>query len=158
MSRIFARKGAAVVGAAALALALAACSPPNEQPSDLKVDTATEFVAAPSRATSSTSTPVDPASLPGVIECVGSPELRPGSLALTCADANDRLIDITWDEWTATSASGTATRETNDCDPDCARGTFGKTRGVEVELSEPVRSPQGLVFTRLVVDGDVIVL
>ncbi|AJE32727.1 thiamine biosynthesis protein [Corynebacterium humireducens NBRC 106098 = DSM 45392] len=45
MNRIFARKGAAVVGAAALALALAACSPPNEQPSDLKVDTATEFQA-----------------------------------------------------------------------------------------------------------------
>lgn len=45
MTRIFARKGAAVVGAAALALALAACSPPNEQPSDVKVDTATEFQA-----------------------------------------------------------------------------------------------------------------
>lgn len=45
MNRVFASKGAAVVGAAALALALAACSPPNEQPSDVKVDTATEFQA-----------------------------------------------------------------------------------------------------------------
>ena len=59
MNRIFARKGAAVVGAAALALALAACSPPNEQPSDLKVDTATEFQAPAAEngtATSATTT------------------------------------------------------------------------------------------------------
>lgn len=47
MTRIFARKAAVVAGAASLALALAACSPPNEQPSDLKVDTATEFNAPP---------------------------------------------------------------------------------------------------------------
>lgn len=45
MTRIFARKAAAVAGAASLALALAACSPPNEQPSDRKVETATEFSA-----------------------------------------------------------------------------------------------------------------
>jgi len=55
MNRIFARKGAAVVGAAALALALAACSPPNEQPSDLKVDTATEFQAPAAENGASTS-------------------------------------------------------------------------------------------------------
>ena len=141
-----------------LGVLISACSPPNEQPSDLKVATATEFVAAPTSPARVTGTPVDPASLPGFIDCVGSPELRPGRLALACADNNDRLIDITWDEWTASSASGTATRETNDCDPSCARGTFERTRGVEVELSEPVHSPQGLVFTRLVVDGDDIIL
>lgn len=45
MTRIFARKAAAVAGVASLALALAACSPPNEQPSDQKVETATEFSA-----------------------------------------------------------------------------------------------------------------
>lgn len=66
MSRIFARKGAAVIGAATVALALAACSPPNEQPSDVKVDTATEFQApeaengadADATTTTATSTPV----------------------------------------------------------------------------------------------------
>ncbi len=55
MNRIFARKGAAVVGAAALALALAACSPPNEQPSDVKVDTATDFQAPAAENGASTS-------------------------------------------------------------------------------------------------------
>lgn len=48
MNRIFTRqvrKTTALIGAAGLALALAACSPPNENPSDIKVDTATEFNA-----------------------------------------------------------------------------------------------------------------
>lgn len=57
MTRIFARKAAAVAGAASLALALAACSPPNEQPSDLKVDTATEFSAPPAAEETSEATP-----------------------------------------------------------------------------------------------------
>ncbi|QGU04117.1 hypothetical protein [Corynebacterium comes] len=56
MTRIFALKAAAVAGAASLALALAACSPPNEQPSDLKVDTATEFNAPPAAAKTSEET------------------------------------------------------------------------------------------------------
>lgn len=55
MSRIFTRKAAAVAGAATLALALAACTPPNENPSDLKVDTATEFQAPAGEADSSSS-------------------------------------------------------------------------------------------------------
>lgn len=65
MTRTFARKAAAAAGAASLALALAACSPPNEQPSDLKVDTATEFKAPPAaeenseESSAATTTPVD---------------------------------------------------------------------------------------------------
>lgn len=148
-----------------LGVVVSACSPPNEQPSERKIDTATAYVASPASPTSSTSSAatstssarVDPASLPGVIECVGTPELRPESLALSCADDHDRLVDIRWSQWTGDEAVGTATRETNDCDPDCARGTVEKTRDVEVELSEPVQSPQGLVFTRVVVDGETIV-
>lgn len=135
-----------------LGVLVSACSPPNEQPSERKIDTATSFAAAPTSA----STPVDPESLPGVIECVGTPELRPDSLALACADDHDRLIDIRWSQWTGDEAAGTATRETNDCEPSCARGSVARTRGVEVELSEPVQSPQGLVFTRVVVDGQTI--
>ena len=65
MTRIFARKGAAVVGAAALALALSACSPPNEQPSDVKVDTATEFQAPVAESTSATTTATSEAEVTG---------------------------------------------------------------------------------------------
>ncbi|RNE48535.1 hypothetical protein [Corynebacterium alimapuense] len=52
---IFPRKAAAIVGTATLALALASCTPPNENPSTLKVDTATEFEAPTMEESSSTS-------------------------------------------------------------------------------------------------------
>lgn len=134
-----------------LGVVVSACSPPQEQPSDVKVDTATSFRAAPaSQAVSSTS--AAPAPLPGVIECVGAPEFEPESLALACADDDDRLVDITWDTWTPEKATGTAVRETTE------RGRTERTRDVEVELSEPVRSPQGLVFTRVTVDDEEIIL
>lgn len=69
MSRIFTRKAAAVAGAATLALALAACTPPNENPSDLKVDTATEFQAPAGEADSSSSEFAEPGlTEPGVGE------------------------------------------------------------------------------------------
>lgn len=58
MTRIFTRqvrKATALVGAAGLALALAACSPPNENPSDIKIDTATEFRAPESEDETATS-------------------------------------------------------------------------------------------------------
>ncbi|AKK08310.1 hypothetical protein HCH15_06090 [Corynebacterium testudinoris] len=64
MTRPFGRKAIAIVGAAAAALALAACTPPNEKPSDLKVDTATEFQAP----TSESSTLVTTDNFGNVIE------------------------------------------------------------------------------------------
>ncbi|MDO5668547.1 MAG: hypothetical protein Q4G50_00940 [Corynebacterium sp.] len=68
MNRIFARKGAAVAGAAALALALVACSPPNEQPSDVKVDTATEFQAPEAETTGTTTATTTAVTTTAVVE------------------------------------------------------------------------------------------
>ncbi|GAB2505395.1 hypothetical protein CATRI_04125 [Corynebacterium atrinae] len=140
--------------AAALSLVLAACTPPNENPSDLKVDTATQFQAP----TSSARPTLDTANLPGVIDCVGTPDYEPTTLSLACAGNNDRLFNIDWETWTEESATGIASRETNTCDPTCADGTFETTRNVEVELSAPIQGPNGLVFTALTVDGEPIVI
>ncbi|MDO5512980.1 hypothetical protein [Corynebacterium sp.] len=129
-----------------LGVLLAACSPPNEQPSDLKVDTATVFRATPATTTSAAAGP-----RPGVIECVGAPEFEPTSLALSCADDDDRLVGIDWESWTSTSATGTATRETR------RQGRTERTRDVEVRLHDPVNSPQGLVYSRVTVDDDEVI-
>lgn len=126
-----------------LGVVVSACSPPQEQPSDIKIDTATSFRAAPTSPTTS---------LPGIIECVGAPEFEPKSLALACADDDDRLVDITWEIWTREKATGTAVRERKE------RGRTELTRDVAVELSEPVHSPQGLVFTRITVNDEEIVV
>lgn len=159
MSHLRVTRALSILG---LGVLISACSPPNEQPSDLKVDTATGVRTTAATTDTPTSaaagSTVSAADLPGVIDCVGTPELRPDRLALACADNNDRIVDITWSEWTPTGAEGTATRETNDCDPSCAQGSIERTRNVEVELSEPVESSQGLVFTRLIVDGETVIL
>lgn len=144
---------AALAGIIGLGVVLSACTPPNENPSDLKVDTATEFVASP--ASSSLAVPAD---LPGVIDCVGTPEHSPDSLSLACADDNDRLVDIEWTDWDEESAVGTATRETNDCTPSCAAGSVEETDNVEVELSDPVAGSGGEVFSTITVDGRDIIL
>lgn len=142
------------ITAAVLGLALAACTPPNENPSDLKVDTATQFKAP----TSSARPDFDTANLPGVIDCAGTPDFEPDTLSLACAGNNDRLFDIDWETWTAETATGVASRETNTCDPTCADGTFETTEDVEVELSAPIQGVNGLVFTALTVDGEPIVI
>ncbi|MDO5668546.1 MAG: hypothetical protein Q4G50_00935 [Corynebacterium sp.] len=139
MTHTFCTRAGLILG---LGVFLSACSPPNEQPSDVKVDTATPGRTAPV-AQSKQAT-----QLPGVIECVGTPELEPSTLALSCTDGTDRLVQIEWDTWTTDSATGTAVRETGS----------QRTRDVQVTLSEPVPTSQGLAFSQVVVDGRVIVL
>ena len=144
MTHTFHTRAGVILG---LGVLLAACSPPNEQPSDLKVDTATPGRSVPPSDVQAAATAEDE-EIPGVIECVGTPEFEPATLALSCTDDSDRLVQIDWDTWTEDSATGTAVRE--------AGGK--RTRGVEVTLSEPVITSQGLVFSQVTVDDRVIVL
>lgn len=147
---------AAVAGIIGLGVVLSACSPPNENPSDRKVDTATEFVAAPTSSGTSSSTPATltvSADLPGVIDCVGTPEHAPDSLSLSCTGDDDRVVDIEWTDWDEETAVGTATRETR-----TAGGSVSTTDDVEVELSDPVAGSGGEVFSTITVDGRDIVL
>ncbi|PRQ12398.1 hypothetical protein C1Y63_00980 [Corynebacterium sp. 13CS0277] len=136
---------------------LAACSPPHEIDSEKWVDTATGVAAPTVAPTSAAATTVAAAdALPGYTNCVGSPEQRPDEISLACGDNNDVLRDITWTEWTATNATGTATRVTNDCTPNCADGKLQKTEDVKVVLSNPYDTVSGASFTQVAVDGVVI--
>jgi hypothetical protein len=49
---------------------------------------------------------------------------KPRRLIVTCADSNFRVRNIAWSSWTADQARGRGTALVNDCDPDCAGGTF----------------------------------
>lgn len=53
-----------------------------------------------------------------------------------CATSNDFLGSIGWSSWTAAAADGTAIHNVNNCQPDCAGGTYAKFP-VEVRLSNP---------------------
>ncbi|NMB23408.1 MAG: hypothetical protein GX983_08630, partial [Corynebacterium sp.] len=101
---------------AAAALAITACTPPNENDSDAKVDTATG-VAAPTTETSArttttagTTTAIASAELPGYIDCVAAPTREPQVISLNCADNSDQLTAIEWVSWDEYGATGSGTR------------------------------------------------
>ncbi|MDD7581388.1 hypothetical protein ACEE23_03380 [Corynebacterium sp. 32222D000AT] len=150
--------GLAVVSA----LGLAACHPPHENPSEEKIDNASTFTdraepsssAAESGAGSSASTTAEPSSAQPTLAAAGAPRhltcesiavAEPDSIALDCEDTTDSITNIEWTEWDNDSARGTGTR---------AGGA--NTEEVEVVLSRPAESPQGLTFTEITVDGEVV--
>ena len=49
---------------------------------------------------------------------------KPAQVIISCADANFRARSIDWSSWTATEARGRGTALVNDCEPNCAEGTF----------------------------------
>lgn len=156
-----------VTGLTALgALAITACSPALENPSDLKVDTATEFSASPSEAaatstattgepgaegTAATDADVVEAGAPSFIDCVAAPVQTPDTVSLNCADNSDSLMGIEWDQWDTDEATGTGTRETVD-----ETGETTTVEATEIVLAAPFEGPQGLVFTEITVDGAVV--
>lgn len=144
---------------AAAALAITACTPPNENDSDAKVDTATG-VAAPTTETSArttttagTTTATASAELPGYIDCVAAPTREPQVISLNCADNSDQLTAIEWVSWDEDGATGSGTR--------ILTTTVGEQEVIEdvdVELSAVTETSQGLVFSQVEVDGQVVAL
>jgi hypothetical protein len=55
---------------------------------------------------------------------------RPKEILNTCADGGIGVWDIAWSSWDRTGANGTGTLRINDCEPNCAEGSFS---------SEPIR-------------------
>ena len=64
-----------------------------------------------------------------------SPEYKPESIILTCADGGWSLQAIRWKTWTAEGAEGTGTWRENLCEPNCAEGENVEAQ-VTVELSD----------------------
>ncbi|OEY23586.1 hypothetical protein [Corynebacterium sp. Marseille-P4321] len=154
----------AVAGIAAVAaIALAGCTPPNENPSTEKVDTATtqdpnSLKGAGSATASATNvTEADELSQDtgeAVVAEDGTPMLnncgvtglvRPERLTVDCKKQDDFLEDIVWDSWDDNLATGTATRVV--LDPD------NREEGVQVVLGSPQIVNDELVFTTMSVDG-----
>lgn len=57
-----------------------------------------------------------------VLNCLGKAQVRPGTIALACADDNDGLTHLHWTSWTPQLASAYGTEWANDCQPDCGLG------------------------------------
>ena len=147
---------------AVAAFAMVACTPPNENDSDLKVDTATSVAAPTQSATTSaaatedaaaTTTAIAAAELPGYIDCVATPAQEPVTISLNCADNSDQITEIEWDSWEEDSATGTGSRIVF-----TPAGEQEVTEDVEVELTFPTETSQGLAFSQVTVDGEAVFL
>jgi hypothetical protein len=96
-----------------------------------------------------TTTTVPP--LPKVVDCLGeSPQFKPATLLVTCADGSVNLSAITWLSWTSSVATGDGNLNINGCNPDCASGGWTTVR-TEVVLSQPSDTALGLHFTQMTV-------
>jgi hypothetical protein len=64
------------------------------------------------------------------------PQNRPSRIVLACADFSLFVNTIHWDVWKANKAKGTGFLQVNDCNPNCASGTF-HSYPVNIKLERP---------------------
>jgi hypothetical protein len=57
-----------------------------------------------------------------VLNCLGNSQVKPGTIALACADNGTGLSYLHWTSWTPELASAYGTEWQNDCKPNCAAG------------------------------------
>lgn len=166
------RQVAALALVATAAFGVTACSPPNQQDSAEKVDTATSQnpnslpdagqtggtatatatnvtdANASAQATTSAeraAANAAPDGTPLFINCETEAEHKPDTIVLNCKDKNDVAENITWDDWTDEIAHGTATRNIKDVDR--------VVENAQITLSAPKDVDGALVFTQISVDG-----
>ena len=71
------------------------------------------------------------------IVCEIPGQQKPELIYFACADGNTGIGKIEWSTWEASGATGVGEYFANDCDPDCANGTFGFTN-VRLAINEPI--------------------
>jgi hypothetical protein len=74
--------------------------------------------------------------------------VEPAGIGLACADDGWGVEHMTWNDWTATTATGQGTFFEKLCKPNCAEGKIGYYP-VSVTLSVVKTSPQGRWFSSL---------
>ena len=86
----------------------------------------------------------EPISIDGVLSedvytfvCEIPKQQKPELIYFACADGNEGVGKIEWSAWEATGAIGVGEYFANDCEPDCASGTFEFAR-VNVEINRPI--------------------
>ena len=118
--------------------------------------TATSPTTTSSVTSPATTTAAPPLSLPGAPPCSGepnatTPKVRPTELFLACADGNAVVTQITWSSWGSLAAYGTGLFSENQCNPDCAQGTFVSYFNSAVELDDPSNASGTPVFQQVIV-------
>lgn len=125
----------------------------STSPSAPRTATTTAGGVTPPQSSSATTTA---GPLPGAPPCDGapgatSPQARPRSLVLGCADYNAAINNIAWTGWGTSAAFGVGTFVENQCVPNCAQGTFATYPNSRVELDDPSNTSGTPVFQHVTV-------
>lgn len=92
-------------------------------------------------------TTVQAAAIIGCVSALGTE--GPDEMSLACADDNQRISGMRWDNWGSAEATTHALETINNCEPDCANGTF-VNRGVDVVADNLQECGYGAkLYTRL---------
>ena len=109
--------------------------------------TAFAALGAPLAAEAATTHPAAPHPQPAasfaVYDCGNKPVVKPTTFVFTC-DSTGYLTKLTWNSWTAPTATATGVLYTDNCVPNCASGGWSH-QNVDVLLwrSEPVKGQSG---------------
>ena len=77
---------------------------------------------------------------------------QPAEMVITPADAANQIIHIKWSDWGKAEATGTGEQWSDNCDPDCASGTFHSYGTATVTASDPVNVHGTEYYNRVTVD------
>lgn len=72
--------------------------------------------------------PAGAARTPGLLDCSRALQVRPATYVLACGDGNAGLARISWSRFGGATARGTGVLSVNGCDPNCAEGSYHRTR------------------------------
>jgi len=97
-------------------------------------------------------TPTKSATVPMVLNCgMGNGLVRPKTLTLACADANNLAKDLVWSKWATTGADASGVDTWNTCVPNCASSKKWDSASADFTLSDATHTSKGLVFEHLMV-------
>ena len=92
----------------------------------------------------------------GFINCLGAPERKPSFIVLDCGDPTLRLEKLEWESWGTDSAKATAQRVSQSTTGSKNSKDSSPQDTVTVTLRSPVESAQGVVFSEIWVDNQLI--
>lgn len=71
-----------------------------------------------------TSAPAAAQTPPVIYDCQSHADVAPSEIVLACGDAGIGVKNLTWSGWGHVTASASGNAWQNNCNPDCAQGTF----------------------------------
>jgi hypothetical protein len=90
--------------------------------------------------------------VPAVLNCgMGKAIVRPKTLTLACADANNLAKELVWSKWATTGAAASGVDTWNTCVPNCAASKKWDSASADFTLNHAVQTSKGWLFERLLV-------